>query len=195
MVVNNALDEAFYKAFGNVEDCGKDILIALDISGSMTWPTLMNIPGLDCRVASAAMSMIYLRTQQSCRVMGFSHAFQPINIQDGHRLEHVIETINRMPFGSTDCSLPMRWAKENRNRFQFDAFLVFTDSETNCNKVHPHVALEDYRRVTGRSSALVVNAMAGSRFSIADPLDPRTLDVSGFDSGVPSLVTQMLKQG
>lgn len=195
VVVNNALDEAFYKAFGNVEDCGKDILIGLDVSGSMTCSALMNIPGLDCRLASAAMALIYLRTQKSCRIMGFSHTFQNINIQDGHRLSDVINIVSRMPFGATNCALPMTWASANKNRFQFDAFMIFTDNETNHGRIHPHKALQNYRRETGRNSSLVVNAMAGTRFSIADPKDPLSLDVSGFDSGVPSLITQMLKQG
>ena len=32
----DALDAAFYTAFGNVEPAGKRLLLALDVSGSMT---------------------------------------------------------------------------------------------------------------------------------------------------------------
>src|SRR5204862_4703306 len=32
----DALDAAFYATFGNVEPCGKPVLLALDVSGSMT---------------------------------------------------------------------------------------------------------------------------------------------------------------
>ncbi len=35
--VVDALDAAFYTAFGNVEPAGKRLLLALDVSGSMTW--------------------------------------------------------------------------------------------------------------------------------------------------------------
>ena len=33
----DALDAAFYTAFGNVEPTGKRLLLALDVSGSMAW--------------------------------------------------------------------------------------------------------------------------------------------------------------
>jgi 60 kDa SS-A/Ro ribonucleoprotein len=35
--VVDALDAAFYTAFGNVEPAGTRLLLALDVSGSMTW--------------------------------------------------------------------------------------------------------------------------------------------------------------
>src|SRR4029453_12965523 len=35
--VVDALDGAFYAAFGNVEPSGRRMLLALDVSGSMTW--------------------------------------------------------------------------------------------------------------------------------------------------------------
>jgi 60 kDa SS-A/Ro ribonucleoprotein len=41
-----ALDAAFYTAFGNVEPTGKRLLLALDVSASMTWGSVAGVPGL-----------------------------------------------------------------------------------------------------------------------------------------------------
>ena len=42
--VIDALDAAFYTAFGNVEPAGKRHLLALDVSGSMTWGAVAGVP-------------------------------------------------------------------------------------------------------------------------------------------------------
>ena len=42
----DALDAAFYAAFGNVEPTGKRLLLALDVSGSMTGGYVAGVPGL-----------------------------------------------------------------------------------------------------------------------------------------------------
>ena len=51
--VVDALDAAFYAAFGNVEPAGKRMLLALDVSGSMTCGAVAGVPGLTPRDASA----------------------------------------------------------------------------------------------------------------------------------------------
>ena len=40
----------------------------------------------------------------------------------------------------------------------------------------------------GIDARLVVVAMTATRNTIADPADPKQLDVSGFDSAVPALL-------
>lgn len=196
--VSDALEAAFYKSFGNVEDTGKSFLVALDVSGSMSgtyWGggELMGVPGLTPRVASAAMAMIYARTQTRHKFMAFTKGFIPIDIQDGHTLDQVVQKTSRLPFSSTDCSLPMTWAMENMRDRQYDAFVVFTDNETNSNKTHPHVALKSYRRKSGRDSMLFVNAMTANDFTIADPKDPGMFDFCGFDSAVPRLLVDLVR--
>uniref|UniRef100_A0A914DGR6 VWFA domain-containing protein n=1 Tax=Acrobeloides nanus TaxID=290746 RepID=A0A914DGR6_9BILA len=92
-----------------------------------------------------------------------------------------------MPFGSTDCSLPMVWATEKKK--EFDVFMVFTDNETYAGKVKPYEALRQYRKKLNIPDAkLVVVGMTATNFTIADPSDPGMLDVVGFDSAVPELV-------
>ncbi|MEO1270633.1 MAG: TROVE domain-containing protein [Myxococcota bacterium] len=186
-----ALEAAFQLSFGNVPDVGKRWLIALDVSGSMCGPGLMGLPELSPRMASAAMSTILVETQKQVSVMGFSNTFTPINIRPGMRLDTVVRNVSGLPFGSTDCSLPFNWASDlwKRNKQGFDMFVVYTDNDTNSNRIDPHIALERYRDLTGIPARLVVQAMTADRFSIANPADPGMLDLCGLDSAAPRLTT------
>ena len=186
-----ALEAAFQVSFGNVPDVGGRWLLALDVSGSMGWPNLMGVDGLSPRMASAAMSSILVETQREVTTMGFSHTFVPLAIKRGMRLDEVVATVTGLPFGATDCARPFTWAAEEwkRSRRGFDTFVVYTDNDTNSNRVDPHVALKRYRDLTGIPARLVVQAMTADRFTIADPDDPGMLDLCGLDSAAPRLTT------
>jgi 60 kDa SS-A/Ro ribonucleoprotein len=102
------------------------------------------------------------------------------------RSESVIAKVSNLPFGRTDCALPMVWAL--RKGMEIDHFCVYTDNETWAGTIHPHQALAKYRRKTGIPARLSVVGMTATDFTIADPEDPGSLDVAGFDSAVPSLL-------
>jgi 60 kDa SS-A/Ro ribonucleoprotein len=51
--VVDALDAAFYAAFGNVEPAGKRTMLALDVSGSMGFQQIAGMHGITPRVATA----------------------------------------------------------------------------------------------------------------------------------------------
>jgi 60 kDa SS-A/Ro ribonucleoprotein len=182
--VIDGLDAAFYAAFPHVEPAGKRTLIALDVSGSMTAPAA-GLP-MSCREVTAAMSMVVLRTEPFAQVMGFSHQFVPLNISARQRLDDVTGTISGLPFGGTDCSIPMQWAKAAK--VEVDTFQIWTDYETYAGSVHPHRALEQYRQAMGIDARMQTIAITPTEFTIADPLDTRTLDVSGFDAQVAVLL-------
>ena len=184
-VIVDALDAAFYKSFGNVEPAGKCTLIALDISGSMSWSPISNMP-LTPRDASAAMALVTMATEPDCDVVGFCHTLTELSISPRQRLDDAIRTVSNLPMGRTDCALPMLWAMQEGR--QYDTFVVFTDSETWAGSIHPHQALEQYRRQTGIPARLVVCGMTSTGFSIANPSDSGMLDVVGFDSVAPNLI-------
>jgi hypothetical protein len=98
-----------------------------------------------------------------------------------------------LPFSSTDCSLPMVRALENRE--QVDAFVIYTDSETYMGKIHPQAALEEYRRATGIDAKLIVVGMTSNCLTIADPKDLNTLNLSGFDTATPRLINDFIGGG
>jgi 60 kDa SS-A/Ro ribonucleoprotein len=190
--IGDALDAAFYRAYGAVQPAGKRTLLALDVSGSMLSP-VAGLP-LSCREASAALALVTAATEPAHRVIGFTagtggyggSAITELDISPRRRLDDVCSYIDGLGFGATDCAAPMVWAL--RNRVEVDTFMVYTDNETWWGSVHPHQALREYREKTGIPARLAVVAMTSTRTTIADPRDPGQLDVSGFDSAVPGLL-------
>jgi len=198
--VTDALDAAFYASFKAVEPAGKRTLIALDVSGSMTWDS-SKCGILTAREASAAMAMVTLASEPESEVVAFAngtvrdyslrgtHAggIMPVDLSPRRRLDDNLRTVGELWAGGTDCALPMLWAKELGK--QFDVFVVYTDNETWAGQVHPHEALRQYRQATGIQARQVVVGMASTGFTIADPGDPLTLDVAGFDADTPAVIS------
>ncbi len=199
----DALDAAFYLAFDNVEPAGQRMLLALDVSASMTCGTVAGIPGLTPRVASAAMALVTAATEKHCGFVGFTggsgsgraasarKALMELDISPRQRLDDVLRRVGNLPFGATDCALPMLWALSKKVRV--DTFVIYTDSETWIGNIHPVQALRDYRRKTGIPAKLVVVGMVSNGFSIADPDDAGMLDVVGFDTATPPVISDFTR--
>ncbi len=192
----DALDAAFYQSFDAITPTNQRVLLALDISGSMTVP-LDGIAGLSCRTASAALALVTAATESSYLMVAFSNkgSWNPgvaeFSISPRQRLDSVIETTDRLPASGTDCALPMLYAL--RKRVPVDLFVIYTDSETWAGDIHPFQALQEYRNKMGIPARLVVVGMVSNGFSIADPNDPGTLDVVGFDTACPQLISDFAR--
>ncbi len=102
-----------------------------------------------------------------------------------------MKTVSDLPFRGTDGALPMLYAQA-RGR-EVDAFVIYTDSETWAGDVHPAQALQDYRRASGIDARLVVVGMVSNGFSIGDPADPGMLDVVGFDTATPQMISDFVR--
>lgn len=197
----DALDGAFYVAFKNAEPTGKRIMLALDVSGSMT-ASIMGSP-LSCRDASAALALITMATEHNTMTVGFTSnsgrrslsrnqaGLTELNISPRQRLDDVVRSISGLPFGGTDCALPMLYALENS--IECDAFVIYTDSETWAGKIQPVQALQQYRNKTGINAKCIVVGMTSNGFSIADPNDAGMLDIVGFDANVPALISDFIR--
>ncbi len=204
--VLDALDGAFYKAFSNVEPTGERHLIALDVSGSMG--SQFGGTVLTCREATAALALVTMAVEPLTHVVGFTSAghhrgqyggmhgggeteLTPLAISPRQRLTDAVAAVSGLPFGGTDCALPMLYA--TRKRLKVDAFVVMTDNETWAGNIHPVEALRDYHKVMGIPAKLVVVGMTSTGFSIADPNDGGMLDVVGFDAAAPSVIADFLR--
>ena len=205
----DALDAAFYTAFANVEPVGKRLLLALDVSGSMGFGQIAGIPGLTPRDASAALALVTVATEPNVEVVGFyagrggyhkqgrmvyrgyTDGLTPLPLSPRQRLDDAVRTVSDLPFGGTDCALPMLYAQSLQR--EIDTFVIYTDSETWAGAIHPAQALRDYRHASGIEARLVVVGMVANRFSIADPADPEMLDVVGFDTATPQLISDFAR--
>ncbi|NYI76806.1 TROVE domain-containing protein [Nocardioides panzhihuensis] len=196
--VTDALDAAFYTAFGAVEPSGTRTMLAVDVSGSMGVP-ISGMP-ITAREASAALTLVQLATEPLATAVGFTArngqdwhdtALQPLAISPRQRLDDALKVVDAMPMSGTDCALPMVHATEKG--LEVDTFVIYTDNETWAGNIHPHQALAEYRRRSGINAKLIVVGMTATDFSIADPADPGMLDVVGFDAAVPSLITEFAR--
>lgn len=189
--VTDALDAAFYLAFQNVEPAGKRMMLALDVSGSMSAGVIAGVPGLTPRDGSAAMALVTAKTEPNYAIVSFQDRIVPLNISARMRLDDVTKTTHGLPFGATDCAQPMLYALEKK--LKVDMFVIYTDSETWHGQIHPVQALQQYRDETGIPAKLVVVGMTSNGFSIADPNDAGMLDVVGFDSAAPQLISDFAR--
>jgi 60 kDa SS-A/Ro ribonucleoprotein len=189
--VLDALDRAFYLAFHNVQPTGKRLVLALDVSGSMGWGNVANIPGLTPRVVAAAMALVTARVEPQFEIIAFSDKMVRVNISPRMRLDDLLKVTEGIPFGGTDCALPMMWALQNG--VAADAFVIYTDSETWAGQhMHPAQALQAYRQKMGIAARLVVVGMVSNGFSIADPDDGGMLDVIDFDTATPQVIADFI---
>jgi 60 kDa SS-A/Ro ribonucleoprotein len=189
--VVEALDEAFELSFGVVEPAGTRHLLALDVSASMSGGEIAGVPGLSPSAATAALAVVAARTEPWTAVMGFSDRFRDLGLTARDRVDEATRKVSGLTFGSTDASVPMTWALQNK--IQVDTFVVLTDNETHAGGSHPVQALEKYRQATGIGAKLIVVGMTSTGFTIADPNDAGMLDVVGFDGATPALMAKFAK--
>ena len=205
----DALDSGFYTCFGNVKPTNKNILLALDVSGSMTGGEIAGVPGLNPRQASAAMALVTMNVEPNYEIIGFTNSgwsasnlggdrrwgrssgIQNVNISPKMRLNDVINTINRLQFGGTDCALPFLYADaHNRN---IDAVITYTDNETYYGDIHPTQAKAKLQNKLGHPVKNIVVGMTATNFTIADPKDPHALDIVGFDAAAPEVMSNFIQ--
>lgn len=201
----DALDGAFYRAFGNVEPTGKSILIGLDVSTSMDGHEIGAVPGLSARVGAAAMCLVTAAVESRYEAVAFTgggyggygaareqntNNLTPFPISARERLDDVVQRAQALPFGGTDCALPILYAQANER--EVDAFLIYTDNETWAGTIHPAQALRDYREKSGIDAKMIVVGMAANEFTLADPDDKGMLDVVGFDTATPQLMSEFI---
>lgn len=198
----DALDESFYKAFHAFEPAGKRTLVALDVSPSM-WGSSDPSGLMSAAEIAGALAMTMVATEPQVSTVAFASGglggtmgygyrragIAPINLSSRQRLDDVLRTTHDFQnhWAGTDCALPMLYA--DQNGVLVDTFVVITDNDTWAGDVHPYQALRDYRNHSGIDARLVVLATSASPFTIADPKDSGMLDVAGFGSDVPALVT------
>ena len=200
-----ALNDAFMSTFSNVEPTGRRHLLALDVSGSMCTPMIDSM--LTVRDASAALALLTVKTEPWTHCIGFTgggggYSYSRASGQSVQNvdelvfsnctsLQQAVTTVSNLPMGATDCALPMLYAMHYK--MPVDAFVVYTDNETWCGRIHPSQALQQYRNAMGIPAKLIVVGMTSTRFTIADPADAGMLDMVGFDASGPAVMSNFIR--
>ncbi|MHC4647569.1 MAG: TROVE domain-containing protein [Planctomycetota bacterium] len=204
--VVDALDGAFYLSFGTVTPTEKRLCLALDISGSMGC-AVSGTPFLACREAVGALSLVTANVEPSYEMVAFTSGapgemsfkrgsnggwgwgagISQVDFSPRMRLDSVVRALAALPMGGTDCALPMRWALAKK--VEIDTFVIYTDNESWAGDIHVDQALNDYRNKMGIPAKLVSVALAGGNFTVANPDDAGQMDVVGFDTATPNIIS------
>ena len=198
--VVDALDAAFDRSFMQAPQTNQRLYLGIDVSGSMGNSEVAGVPGLTPRMAAAAMAMVIARREPNYYMAGFAGAnnnwsdgrygadtrMEPLSITASDSIRDAMAKTQAMPFGRTDCALPMLDAMAQN--IPVDCFIILTDSETWAGNIHPVEALRQYRRKMNIPAKLIVVGMVSNEFTIADPTDAGMLDIVGFDSAAPALI-------
>ncbi len=193
--VSKILDDGFDVAWGEVPKIESRVFVGLDISGSMSSYDCAGIEGLKCSAAAALLGSHFAKSAPNSTIMGFDHRMVPLNITGDDKPAAVLSKMGGWAGGRTDCSLPMREAlglHQRSSRVVFDAFVCITDNETWCGPAHATEALAAYRSKVNKNARLAVLAMTPTGHSIADPRDPKQLDLVGMDGSMPSLLNDFV---
>jgi len=186
--IEEALSSTYDLSFVNVEPTGKRYVLAMDISGSMSWSGINGSPMITAQEGAAAMAMCTLRKEINCTSVAFCTELVPYPMKPDmslKQLTHLADEFSRR-MGGTDCAQPMLWAL--KKKVKADVFVVYTDCETWAGQTSPLEALQMYREEMGIPAKLIVCAMTSNGFTLADPDDSGMLDMPGFDSAAPEIM-------
>lgn len=182
----DALEEAFELSFKTVEKTNKNILVAVDISGSMS--AQINKMNLSAKEAASALSLTFVKSEPNVDLIWFdTQAYKP---KIGARSSYNEVLANTPNGGGTDCSLAYSYAIQAPQ--MYDAIIMLTDNETWAGKDHTVQLFERYKKVNPNCKHIVVG-MAANNYSVLVDSNPNVLHVAGFDLSIPALINNFIK--
>ena len=117
------LEDVFYWGFEAIEPTGKNILLALDCSGSMfrNWgnPPFANCPTLTCAEIAGVMAMVTARTEQNYHLTGFGTDIRDLPITSKSSLREVMAVLRGKHvwrYGLRDSDSPRTTARVEHHR-------------------------------------------------------------------------------
>lgn len=202
----SALDDGFYASFGNVEPTGKNLLIAVDDSGSMNnnWSGyVMDIDGFYPSEAACAMALVLYRTEPNSHLITYNSGYNEIKgLTPDAKIADVRKFIGGG--GATYTAAPLHYLLNNR--VDVEGIVSFTDNETwaggrsamygyrysgkHSGKVSE--LLPQYSREVGHPVRLINCAVTATSCTDVDPNNKDMLETAGLDSNIPTLVGEFL---
>lgn len=183
----DALNEAYYYAIENITPTGKNILVALDVSGSMSSNVAKT--NMSATQLGAVLAVTLLKSEPNSEIIGFDTQKQNINLGKRTAIEEACKAVSNG--GGTDCAIPFAYAL--LNKLSYDAIVILTDSETWAGSKHGITLLEEYRRIINKNVKVIEIAMVANSHSTMPNNDPNILRAVGFDSSLVSVVNEFIK--
>lgn len=183
----DALSETFELALKALVPTGKNILLGVDVSGSMS--DKAGGTTMSCAQIANVLAFTILKNEKNAEMVWFDTDIKTPTLGRRSSLDQIIKhTPNG---GGTDCAQPFVHALKQGTKY--DAILIFTDTETWAGPRHGAQLLEEYRRKFNRDVKVVEIALAGVHSSTIPDNDKNLLRVVGFDSSVVDVISQFLE--
>lgn len=182
----DALTETYDLALKALTPTGKNILVGVDISGSMRSP----VGGMQMTASQIAniLAVTILKAEKNSELVWFDTQLQKPTIG---RRSSIDEVLRKSPNGGgTDCAQPLIHAANTLN--SYDAIIILTDSETWAGNQHALDVLNSYRRNVNKDVKVIEVALVANPHSIMPGDDANLLRVVGFDASVVSLINKYL---
>lgn len=186
----DALNDAFYLAFNNVEPTNARMLVAIDISGSMSSTYISGLNNMPAYEAAAAEAVMLFNVEPNVEVVAFDTQVHSANISARQRIDDAARALRSLHHGGTDCSAPIQWAMESK--YKYDAFVIMTDDQTWAGKEHVDVVFDRYQRTVHPNAKLILVSFVANRITQVEMGNPSIFRIVGLDADTPRLISDFI---
>ena len=184
--VKNILDRALEISFECQEPTNQRYFFAIDISGSMG-----SFFGPDyyvtCSEVAALMALVQARIETSSLTYGFDTKLRDLNITASDNFSIACQKVRSRSFGGTNAGSVYKYAIEKD--LKIDTFCFYTDGE-NYGGIQSFKLLDSYREKVNPYARAVYVTLSPRNGTLADPQDPGSLSIGGFDPQAPRLIQE-----
>lgn len=183
--LQHALNDGMQRAFGQFKVLEQNILVGVDVSGSMALGEVVGMKGCAPIDAEAFMLTAMMHQFVNYEVMAFSDTLTKVNVTKGDKYDAVQRELRNRKFSDTSIGLLIDYAIKNRTKV--DLFVVMTDNEVNAGS-NSALLLERYRRDVNTNAKVVVIGFTATRFSAFNSDVPGVLNIAGLDAATMQLI-------
>ncbi len=185
--ISSALETCFNLSFKSAPVVGKNFMISVDVSGSMS-SNFQEYPFTYCEVA-ACIALAMVKREPSTYVVGFNNQLHDLNFTEKDTLESAVRKASKYCGYTTDAGKPIE--KAIKDKLPVDVFLHITDSDFNAGK-HPLTLVEEFRKKMNRPKTRLMSVgLVPSHYGtvgFASELDKYSMDIKGFDTSIPQII-------
>lgn len=180
--VVDALQDAYEIALKSLKQTEKAILLAVDVSVSMS--AKANGTNIRSDTLGMIMATTMLKTAPNADLILFDTAEVKHKIGRRTSLTEIMDF--RANGGGTDCSVA--FTKESK----YDAIIIFTDNETWAGEKHGITRLEEYRKKFNKDVKVIEVAFTATNYSTL-PDDKNLLRIAGFDGNIVNVISNFIE--
>ena len=188
--VVEALTKAMEISFKFTKNLKKNIVVAVDVSGSME--TFIPDTKITCSQYGAMLSYIFTRTVENCKLLWFNTDCRILN-NSSNTFESITKAYKKVSGGGTNLKSPVKYVYDMiESNYKIDGLVIVTDNEGWFGG-HPTVTLNDIRKIQPDFKLVTLSTVATpySTFRTHDN-DFNNLDIVGFSSDCISIVGRFL---